>query len=123
MGATVDITQNSVGLGGCGLVLRSQSEDDYGLAFFDSAGGYGLSVQAQGEFQPGLFSQGLAEGRTHHLLVIADDTTLYLYVDGHAAGTLITPDVPGQVGGAVVNYDAVDTLCTFRNLWVYSWED
>lgn len=121
IGATVDLTQNTVGLSGCGLVLRSQSDDDYALAFFDSQGGYGLSVQAQGEFQPGLFSQGLPPERTHHLLVIADGTTLYFYIDGHAAGTLITPDVPGQVGGAVVNYDAVDTLCQFRNLWVYQW--
>jgi hypothetical protein len=122
IGATVDLTQNTVGLSGCGLVLRSQSDDDYALAFFDSQGGYGLSVQAQGEFQPGLFSQGLPPERTHHLLVIAAGTTLYFYIDGRAAGSLITPDVPGQVGGAVVNYDAVDTLCQFRNLWVYQWE-
>lgn len=121
LGGTVELTQNSVGISGCGLVFRSSSEDDYALVFFDSTGGAGVSVQQNGQFQPGLFVEGLEVATVRHLLVIADGTTLYAYIDGRSIGTLTLAAGSGEVGSAVVNYDAVDTRCVVRNLWVWSW--
>lgn len=122
IGATVRIQANTAGLSACGLVVRSTSEDDYALLYAATDGSAELTTQTDGAFAPGVFVPGTdAPAVERHLLIIADGTTLYGYLDGRSIGTLTVAAAPGEVGGAVVNYEAADTVCTFRNLWVWSW--
>lgn len=124
MAATVSISQNGQGIGGCGLVLRAASNTDYILAYLDTNGAYGLSQRMGDNFSPGIFgeSQNLIGGQ-HHLLVIANGEKLYYYIDGIYRGTINAPISSGAVGNAVVNFDPVDTTCNFNDVWVWRWDN
>jgi hypothetical protein len=122
LGATLDISAARNGLAGCGLIVRSTGEEDFTLAFIDQMGGYGISKRTGDTFEPGLFGENRAwAGQTHHLLMIADENTLYYYIDGRLAGTLENPPQTGEVGTAVVNYENINTSCRFTNLWLWRW--
>jgi hypothetical protein len=123
-GGTVTLGQLQQGPGGCGLVLRYSSEAEYALAWLDGDGAFGLSVKENEEFAPGLFGAdpALATRATHHLLVIASDSILHYYVDGVSAGELSVPLTDGEVGVAAVNFESLDTTCTFNNLWLWRWD-
>jgi pre-peptidase len=110
--------------GGCGLILRAADETHYTLAYLDGHGGYGLSQRDGDTFTPGLYTEDETwdASAAHHLLVIADDTTLLYYVDGRYIGTLQNEPVEGGIGNAVVNFDPVYTSCSFVNTWVYRWD-
>jgi hypothetical protein len=108
---------------GCGLLLRASSESDYTLAYVDQSGGYGLSQRRGDTFVPGIYGENAPiNAETHHLLVIADEDTLTYYVDGLWAGNLENTAVEGGVGNVVVNFDPVNTACTFRDTWVWRWD-
>ncbi|MFN8378607.1 MAG: hypothetical protein U0452_08045 [Anaerolineae bacterium] len=123
-GGTVRINQLTSGQSGCGLVVRYSGETDYALAWLDGQGAYGLSQRAGDEFAPGLYGENsdLDPTAPHQLLVIASDHILYFYVDGLSAGQLEVPSTQGEVGAAVVNFEGIDTTCTFFNLWLWRWE-
>lgn len=123
-GGTVRIGQATRGASGCGLVIRLTSEDEYALAWLDGQGAYGLSQREGDQFTPGLYGENPALGpdAPHQLLVIASDSILYFYVDGLSAGQLEVPSSQGEVGTAVVNFEGVDTTCSFTNLWLWRWE-
>jgi hypothetical protein len=123
-GGTVTLGQLQQGPGGCGLVLRYSSEAEYALAWLDGDGAFGLSVKENEEFAPGLFGAdpALPTRATHHLLVIASDSILHYYVDGVSAGELSVPLTDGEVGVAAVNFESLDTTCTFNNLWLWRWD-
>lgn len=123
MAGTVDISTIPGATAGCGFVLHFTDEQQYVTAFLDALGGYGISARVNGDFQPGLFGENTAwaGGGRHHLLIVADAPRLYLYVDGALAGSAGIPDATGEVGIAALNYDAVDTICTFDNLWLWAW--
>jgi hypothetical protein len=122
LGATISWKAGLTGTVGCGLVLRSTSDTDYTLAYLDQTGGYGVSQRQGDQFRPGLFGTLQAmNGASHNLLVVARDDQLYYYVDGFYRGALDTPAVDGSIGGAVVNFDPVDTSCTFTDIWVWRW--
>lgn len=124
LGGTVNIVPSISGTVGCGLVFRFAGETDYTLAFLDAAGGYGVSQRQGDDFLPGLFGQSdaFAGGGSHHLLVIADETTVYFYVDGQHVGVLENPPQEGQIGAAVVNFEGITTTCRFSNLWLWEWD-
>ncbi len=124
MGTTVNIQSSLEAEVGCGLIFQYQDGSNYTLAFLDETGGYGVSRQLNGVFEPGLFGQNLdwAGRGNHHLLIIADDNRLYYYVDGISAGSLDIPFQAGQVGAAAINYVSMDTTCTFSNLWLWEWD-
>ncbi len=122
-GGTVTLNQPIPGPSGCGLVLRFADETEYALAWLDGEGAFGLSLKDGEAFAPGLFGENpaLANETTHNLLVIASDHILHYYVDGMSAGQLEAPLTNGQVGAAVVNFEGIDTTCTFNNLWLWRW--
>lgn len=121
-GATLDWRAVRQGTTGCGLIARAAGEDDYTLAFVDSSGGYGIARYEAGAFASDTFGEDeRAEGGRHHLLVIADGNTVYFYLDGRLVGTADNQARAGEVGTAVVNYDAISTTCAFSNLWLWSW--
>ncbi len=124
MGATVNIQSSLEAEVGCGLIFHYQDESHYTLAFLDETGGYGISRRVGDVFEPGLFGENpdWAGRGTHHLLIIADDNRLYYYVDGISAGSLDIQSQAGQVGAAAINYVAMDTTCTFSNLWLWEWD-
>jgi hypothetical protein len=123
LGATVDIRPSISGPAGCGLVFRFAGETDYTLAFLDATGGYGVSKREGENFLPGLFGENpdFAGGGTHHLLIIADTNTVYYYVDGHYVGSFDNAPFEGQVGAAVVNFEGINNLCHFTDLWLWDW--
>lgn len=110
-------------INGCGLVIRDQgNSDDYVLAFVDSTGAVGLSQREHQTFTENIFRDDLDIGTPpHHLLLIAQDTTVMLYVDGQFIGEIESTASEGLVGQAVINYATVDTICRFDNLWVWHW--
>lgn len=124
LGGYVNISTSRAGLGGCGLQFRASGENEYAIAYLDTSGAYGLSRRDGEVFSEGLFGENatFAGGGRHHLLVIASETTLYLYVDGQLAGS--TPDTAqaGTIGAAVVNFESIETTCRFENLWLWRWE-
>jgi hypothetical protein len=124
LGATVEIRPARSGPVGCGLVFRFANETDYTLAFLDATGGYGVSQRQGDDFLPGLFGESAdyVGGGIHHLLVIADGSTVYFYVDGDYAGTFENEPQEGQVGAAVVNFEGIDNACIYTDLWLWEWD-
>jgi hypothetical protein len=126
-GAQVTLQQSSLGIGGCGLVVRARGDANYTLLYFDSSGGYGVSQRAPDRFLPGLFGSDPRFATTagtpgrHHMLVIANDETLYYYLDGYLVGTAANPLQVGEIGAAVVNFDSTVTTCSFADLWLWRW--
>lgn len=127
LGATVELNPASVGVAGCGLIVRQINENNYTLAYLDSTGGYGISQRQADEFAPGLFGvderflETPTNGGRHHLLLIADRNTLYFYIDGQFVGTAESNPQAGEVGAAVVNFDNVIMTCQFDDLWLWRW--
>lgn len=123
LGAVVNLSAAAPGPAGCGLVFRFASETDYTLAYIDQAGGYGVSKRNGDTFSPDLYGQNaeIAAG-THLLLVIADDNTVYYYVDRQLVGRLENPPQDGEIGIAVVNFEPNSTACQYTNFWVWEWE-
>ncbi|PJF24975.1 MAG: hypothetical protein CUN53_15115, partial [Phototrophicales bacterium] len=127
LGVQVTLQQGSLGIGGCGLVIRSRGDADYTLVYLDSSGGYGISQRTADRFLPGLFGSeprfATAPGTTgrHHMLVIADRETVYYYLDGYLVGTVANPPRMGEIGAAVVNFDSTVTTCRFADLWLWRW--
>ncbi len=127
LGVQVTLQQGSLGVGGCGLVVRWRADADYTLLYFDSSGGYGVSQRATDRFLPGLFNSeprfATAPGTTgrHHMLVIANRDTLYYYLNGYLVGTVANLPRAGEIGAAVVNFDSTVTTCSFADLWLWRW--
>ncbi len=112
---------------GCGLVFRSNDEENYTAAYLDSAGSYGVSQRAGDSFQPGIFGNNPEwvsdlQGNSNDLLVIADRDTLYFYVNRVFIGTMENAPVDGEVGNVVVNFAPLDTSCQFEDTWLWRWE-
>ncbi|GEM_PF-343397 len=124
LGAMVQINAGAPNrVSGCGLIFHFQDETDYMLAYLDAQGGYGMSQRQGDTFLPGLFGENPEWGEDqHHLLVIADSTTLYYYIDGQLVGTLNSTAQTGEVGTAVVNFETITTSCLYRDLWLWQWE-
>lgn len=121
LAATVTLTPlDPTGEAGCGLIFRETSDTEYVLAFFNQIGEYGLSERSGDLFTPGLYGvrPDLGVGQ-HHLLIIADESTLYFYVDGYFVGSQPSTPVTGEIGIAVVNFEPNTTTCTYSNLWLW----
>ncbi|MDX2163063.1 MAG: PPC domain-containing protein [bacterium] len=123
LAATVEIQAARSGLAGCGLVTRFTSENDYVLAYLDQTGGYGLSQRDGDGFMPGVYGENPNWGTDPvQLLIIADVSTLYYYIDGTYVGALESTATAGEVGTAVVNYEAINTTCLYRDIWLWGWD-
>jgi hypothetical protein len=126
MGAHVSWETFSEGMAGCGIYLRATDDDHYALAYIDQTGGFGLAQRDGDSFLPGIFGE-LGDGETssngtYYLLVIANGDTLYYYIDDQYQGTLTNPAESGEIGNAVVNFEAIDTTCQFSDTWLWDWD-
>jgi hypothetical protein len=54
--------------------------------------------------------------------VIADDNTIYYYVDRQLVGTVENALQDGEVGIAIVNFEPNSTTCEYTNFWLWEWE-
>ena len=123
LGTTVQLNAAAPGPAGCGLVFRFTSETDYTLAYLNQNGEYGVSLRHGDTFEPGLYGQNSAiRAGEHHLLVIADEETVYYYVDRKLVGSQPNTPENGEVGIAVVNFEPNSTACTFSNFWLWQWD-
>jgi hypothetical protein len=82
LGTIVDMSAAGPGPAGCGLVFRFESDTDYTLAYLDQNGEYGVSKRTGDTFSPGIYgtNEAISAG-THLLLLVADDNTIYFYID------------------------------------------
>jgi hypothetical protein len=124
LGTQVTWTIGGSAVAGCGLIFRQTDNTHYTLAYIDQTGGYGVSLRDGGAFQAGIFAQkqGWGGNNTHALVVVANDTTLYYYIDGNYVGTLKNPPSEGTIENAVVNFESVDTSCEFTDTWLWRWK-
>ncbi len=122
LGTTVDVNPAAPGPAGCGLVFRFDSETDYTLAYLDQNGEYGVSKRDGDTFSPGIYGQNPQIGAGQHLLlVIADDNTIYFYIDRQLVGSLDNTAQDGEVGIAAVNFELNSTTCQYSNFWLWQW--
>lgn len=123
IGATITIESAQDALVGCGITIHDVSDEEYLLAYVDNSGGYGLSHFADNIFEPGLFGEHIeTQSDQVDLLLIAESDVAYYFVDHQFAGSLPLPTTSGQINNAVVNFDPSDTTCTFRDVWLWSWD-
>lgn len=124
LGTTMSSRTLTEGLAGCGVFFRADEADDmrYTLAYVDTSGAYGLSPREGDEFSPGIYGENPDfGGGDHHLLIIADGSTLLYYIDGQYVGRLDSSPAVGTIGNAVVNFEGVNTTCRFTNTWLWRW--
>lgn len=115
---------------GCGLVYRWQTadgtedQDGYtlGLAFVDTAGGYGVAQSQDGDLIGNAYDLDPAlvgENATVRLLIAVRGDTVVYYVNGALVMQEALTLEPGRVGVALLNYAASDTTCLWTDLWVW----
>ena len=124
IGATINWRKSSDILTGCGLVVRDDLETDtYVLAYVDSADGYGLALRRDSEFSENIFHENpeIAKLPAQLVLVVLEDNA-HFYLNQVYVGTLKADTGFNGVGEAVVNFEAVNTECTFNNLWIWTWD-
>jgi hypothetical protein len=114
------------GVGGCGIAFRQDTaEQSYMLAYIDNSGAYGLAHREPEAFAPGVYGEGLDPKTTsHHVILVVWDDVLSLYIDGQYVpgnyeGLLAASPNAGTIGQAVVNFDPVQTQCSFNDLWLW----
>lgn len=122
MGTTVVREASGSGTSGCGVVLRDDGNATYTVAYTDSTGGYGLSNRVGDSFTENFYGTEISfNPNNYHLLVVARDDLIHLFVDGQYAGQISSTLSEGQVGEVVLNFDALDTSCRYNDLWVWRW--
>ena len=124
LGARFTWSIQGEGPAGCAVLLGDDGGDNYTIAYLDRDGGYGVSRRSADSFAPGLYGEdpALAAGTSHHLLVIAREDALLLYIDGRYRGQLDAQPGLGTIASAAINFESVSTSCDFTDTWVYTWE-
>ncbi|MEO0562521.1 MAG: hypothetical protein AAF125_10425, partial [Chloroflexota bacterium] len=98
-------------------------DTQYILAYIDQEGGYAMAERSGTAFLPGILgTQPLLGQGEHHLLIVALEERVLLYIDGTIVGEIEATPTAGSVGNAVVNYDQNTTVCDFENTWVWTWD-
>ncbi len=121
--ATASWQGSTQGINGCGLTAHDNSEtNSYLLAYVDSAGGHGISLRENDAFTRGFWGESSRSATRAHLTWIIQTSNTLLYVNGFFAGELAHSSSSGRIGNAVVNFDTLNTQCTFSDLSVWRWE-
>ena len=124
IGADLRYEMRTAAKGGCGLIFHYADGENYTLAYVDADGEYGVSRRQGDAFQPGIFGKGLSPARNEHkLLMVVYGGRLHYYIDGWHVGAMTYPPRTGELGTAVVNFEAVDTNCVFEDLWLWSLDE
>lgn len=121
LGANVSWQINDAVEAGCGLIFRATSATDYALAYVDQTGGFGISQRNGDDFSTGLFGQHPPTQGTQRLLVIVNEATARLYLNGRFAGETEISVTEGSIGNAAVNFEPTTTACQFNDTWVWYW--
>lgn len=124
IGADLRYEMRAAAKGGCGLIFHYADGENYSLAYVDADGDYGVSRRQGDAFQPGIFGGGLSPARNEHkLLMVVYGGRLDYYIDSWHVGAMPYPPRTGELGTAVVNFEAVDTNCVFEDLWLWSLDE
>lgn len=125
IGADLRYEMRTAAKGGCGLIFHYADGENYSLAYVDADGEYGVSRRQGDAFLPGIFGGGgLSPARNEHkLLMVVYGGRLDYYIDGWHVGAMSYPPRTGELGTAVVNFEAVDTNCVFEDLWLWSLDE
>ncbi|MGB1288498.1 MAG: hypothetical protein ACPG7F_18330, partial [Aggregatilineales bacterium] len=123
MGSRLSWQVNGEGTGGCGLLIRSQDDMNYALAYADSSGAFGLSERNDNVFSSGIFVGSLPDTESpYELIIVGMGSRLHYYVEKQYLGFIDISESEGSIGQAVVNFDAVNSSCRFQDTWLWSWE-
>ena len=109
--------------GGCGIYFHFNDEENYTLAYSTRSGDAGVSRRSAAGFDPGIYSQRPPPtGEAQHLLAIVSDDVIHLYADQEYIGSMDHQPRTGGIGIAAVNFEEVDTGCSFQDLWLLSFD-
>ena len=123
LGAIVTLAAQDAGNGGCGLFFHYNDDNHYTLAYMTSEGDFGVSRRSGG-FAPGIYGKRPPPAASeHYLLIIATDEVIHYYLDEQHVGSMPSEPRVGSIGIAVVNYEAVDSSCQFKDLWLQSFDN
>ena len=124
IGASVSLDAAAAGNGGCGIVFHVNDDSHYTLAYVTRDGDFGVSRRSGDKFAPGIYGKRAAiDVAEHYLLVIATDEELHYFLDEIYVGSMASQPRTGSIGIAVVNYEAVETVCRFTDLWVQDFDE
>ncbi|MCY3573047.1 MAG: hypothetical protein OXG92_02450 [Chloroflexi bacterium] len=124
LGAKVRLERRAEGNGGCGIIFHFYNDENYTLAYFTADGDYGLSRRAGAGFAPGVYGHREAPPDSmRQLLLLVNDEVIHFYLDEVYVGSLPSQRRFGNLGIAVVNYQAIQSACQFADLWLLSYDD
>ena len=124
MGAWVTSTGRANSNGGCGIYFHFNNEENYTLAYMTRSGDAGVSRRSAAGFDPGIYSQRPPPaGEAQYLLAIVTDEVIHLYADQEYIGSMDHQPRTGGIGIAAVNFEEVNTSCSFKDLWLLNFED
>ena len=123
VGASVTTSGRANTNGGCGIFFHYNDDENYTLAYMTRSGDAGISRRSVAGFDPGIYSQSPPPtGSTRYLLAVVADEVIRLFVDEQYIGSMDHQPRTGSIGIAAVNYEEVDTGCSFQDLWLLSFE-
>jgi hypothetical protein len=116
---------DSSALVACGLLFGQQPDGRHAVAYLDTLGGYGIAPFEGETYGVGEFNDGAASAASgrHSLIVVRRGARVDLWVDRQYGGSYTLPDnlLPdGQIGAAVLNYQAGQTVCSFGDIWAWT---
>ncbi|MBN1202999.1 MAG: hypothetical protein JXJ20_14205 [Anaerolineae bacterium] len=123
LGASVSIITTGTSTG-CGLLYRWVDERNLGMVFVDEAGGFGLVQAVDADLITNVYAlSGMVAEGPNDLLIVAQGERVALYINGALVAQEIVGPGAGRVGVALLNYEDVNTDCTFRDVWVWPLEE
>lgn len=121
LGATISWTVIGDGVAGCGFTFADTSPQNYTLAYVDNSGGYGVSIREGDSFGTGIYGESIDTSATSFsVVIIVVDGKLDYYINNRHVGSMDYDPIAGTISEAIVNFDAIDTDCTFDNIWLWS---
>lgn len=106
----------------CGLVVRDTNDEEYVLAYADSAGGSGLSERSGADFVQNVFSVQEEAAPPHNMVVIVRGEQVDYFLNGQHRGRLEIAVREGNVAEASINFQEASTSCQFSDTWIWQWE-
>lgn len=121
MGGTIHWQKPGDGIGGCGITFNDMNDQQYTLAYINTDGEYGVSRRDGDSFDIGIFGDGLPiDSDTHSFTLIVLSDQIHYFINNRHIGKMPYSPTSGEIKTAVVNFDGVDTMCTFNDLWLWS---
>ncbi len=111
----------------CALELRSSSDKDFTIFYFDRKGGYGVRqetttsgvVASLYNLSDAIIKDNRA---TNRVIMIAVGNTLIAYINGQLVSIANVTQASGVVSVVAYNYERVASMCQFKNIWLRSFD-